>query len=545
MEKIDGAKLIGSTWHYYKRVPKRLVEAYGLPEFKRGTMKTQDLTEAKRLARAMLNELDELEAKLDAVSSRVKVFGDLTPKEQERLEGDVAHAIAALPADQKLLIQKAGSVWAAGREMNLHERSAAFQKAGLGAGYALKDEMGEEYDPDDRELDETQDAARISFHEKKGRALRDALTAADVIEPTANTDTSLRGLLERFCQDKGYVDKNKIKNKTRGQYAYAVRRFIEYHGDVPLADLTKKHLTSFARDFVKLPKSSRKDVRPLAFWDAVKVAEREGLPRVIKRTRDQNLTLLKVLMSYAVNEGEREDDAGWGKYTVTEKQEKQSAAKKAKRHVFSRDEVKSIVEYASKARDPNTVDYWAPLFGACHGLRIEEVSQLHVADVLTEENFVCLSVTDEADLQKVKNSNTFRTIPVHREILDRGFSDFVARRRKAGGKMLFMEAERWGNQLHEISHDGQGRYGTFYGSRFGRDLSKLEIVGNKVGFHSFRHAWTDLARNSGIGAEIRRALAGRDSDSDEYKIDRTEDRYGHGFSIAVLAESLNKLQPLD
>lgn len=545
MEKIEGARLIGKTWHYNKRVPKRLVEAYGLPEFKRGTMKTQDPSEAKRLARAMLNELDELEAKLDAVSSRVKIFGDLTPKEQERLESDMAQAVAALPADQKQLIRKAGGVWAAGHEMNLHERSAAFQKAGLGAGYALKDGMGEEYDPDDRELDEAQDEARIGLHKKKGRALRDALTAVEVLEPTADAVTSLRDLFERFCHDKDYVDKGRIKNKTRGQYAYAVRRFVEYHGNVALADLTKKHLTNFARDFIKLPVSSRKDIRPLAFWDAVKVADREGLPRASARTRDQNLTLLKSLMAYAVNEGDRADDAQWGGYTVTEKKGKFSAASAQKKYVFTRDEVKSIVAHTTKTRDPNTVDYWGSLFGAFYGLRIEEVSQIRVDDVVTAEGFLCVAVTDEAELQKVKTKNTFRTIPVHTGLVERGFGDFVERRRQAGGDMLFMEAQRWGGKLHEIAHDGQGRYGTFYGSRFSDELKRLGISGYKVGFHSFRHAWTDLARNAGLGPELRRALAGRDDDADDYKIDRTEDGYGHGFSVAVLADSLNKLKPLD
>ncbi len=545
MEKIEGAKLIGKTWHYNKRVPKRLVDAYGLPEFKRGTMGTKDPDEAKRLARAMLAELDELAAKLDTVTARAKIFGDLTPKERERLADDMEQSVAELPPDQKRTIKKAGGVWEAGAAMREHETRAAFQKAGLGAGYALKDEMGEAYDPDEREFEEVQDAARVDLHERKGKALREALTAAKVIEPTADAVTSLRDLLERFCRDKGYVDKANIKNKTRGQYAYAVRRFIEYHGSIELGDLTKKHLTTFARDFVKLPKSSRKDIRPLAFWDAVKAADQEGLPRVSKRTRDQNLTLLKVLMSYAVNEGDREDDAGWSKYTVMEQQEKQSASKKKKRHVFSREEVNRVIAHTSKTRDLNTIDYWAPLFGAFHGLRLEEVAQVRVLDVATIDNFVCLSVTDEGDLQKVKNANTFRTVPVHRDLIGRGFSEFVARRRQAGGEMLFMEAEQKGDKLHEIAHDGQGRYGTNYGSRFGRELSKIEIVGYRVGYHSFRHAWTDLARNSGISPEIRRALAGRDSDADDYKIDRTEDAYGHGFSIAVLADSLNKLTPLD
>ncbi|TNJ41960.1 DUF6538 domain-containing protein [Phaeobacter sp. B1627] len=385
MEKIEGARLIGKTWHYYKRVPKRLVEAYGLPEFKRGSMHTKDPDKAKQLARAMLTELDDLAAKLDSVSERAKVFGDLSPKEQVRLESDLARNVRALPADQKQLIQKAGGVWEAGVAMREHETRAAFQRAGLGADYALKDDMGEEYDPDDREFEEAQEAARIGLHEKKGKALRGTLTAVEVIEPTADAVTGLRGLLDKFCEAKGYVHTLKIKNKTRGQYEYAVRRFIEYHGDVPLADLTKKHLTSFARDFVKLPVSSRKDIRPLAFWDAVKIADREDLPRASARTRNQNLTLLKSLMAYAVNEGDRADDAGWSKYTVTEKKGKFSANREKRRHVFCRDEVKKIVAHTTKTRDSNTVDFWGPLFGAFHGLRLEEVSQLRVDDVVTAE----------------------------------------------------------------------------------------------------------------------------------------------------------------
>lgn len=136
---------------------------------------------------------------------------------------------------------------------------------------------------------------------------------------------------------------------------------------------------------------------------------------------------------------------------------------------------------------------------------------------------------------------------MHSGLVELGFEDFVARRRQAGGVMLFMEAERWGGKLHEIAHDGQGRFGTMYGSRFRRDVKALGVEGNKVGYHSFRHAWTDLARNAGINPEHRRALAGRDSDADKDapRTDRTENRYGHGFSIKVLADSLNKLKPLD
>ncbi|SEN61659.1 hypothetical protein SAMN04488077_1225 [Roseovarius tolerans] len=544
MEKIDGAKRIGETWHYYKRVPKRLVEAYDLPEFKRGTMGTKDPDKARVLARAMLAELDDLEAKLDSVSERVKVFGDLSAKEQGQLERDIDQNIAALPPDQRQLLQKAGGAMQAIRDMEAHDASAAFMTGAVGADYRLKDDLGEEYDPDEREIDEAADESFLALQQKKGEAYRGALSAADVIEPDASA-TGLRALLDKFCDAKGYVNTDKIKNKTRGQYEYAVRRFVEYHGDVPLADLTRKHLSDFAADFLKLPVSSRKDIRPLAFRDAVRIADREGLDRVSVRTRDQNLMLLKALMSWAAGEGHRVGVDPWRGYNPTVAKQKYSAQRKKKKHVFTRDEVKAVVVHASKTRDANTVDFWGPLFGAFHGLRLEEVAQLRVGDVTTEEGLLCLSVTDEAELQKVKNENTFRTIPIHLGLVEREFEGFVTRRRQAGGDMLFMEAERWGGALHEIAYDGQGRYGTMYGSRFARELGKLNIKGYKVGYHSFRHAWTDLARNAGINPEQRRALAGRDSDADDYRVDGIEDKYGHGFAISVLADSLNRLKPLD
>ena len=546
MEKIEGAKLIGRIWHYYKRVPKRLVDAYGLPEFKRGSMQTKDPDKARVLARAMLGELDELAEKLDSVPERVKVFGDLSAKEQDQLERDIAQNVGALPHDQRQLLQKAGSVMKARSDMEAHEVSAAFMTGAIGAEYRVKDDIGEEYDPDEREVEEAADESFLALQQRKGKALRSALNAADVIEPTADADSSLRVVLGEFCDAKGYVHTDKIKNKTRGQYEYAVRRFVEYHGDLSLADLSRKHLSDFAADFLKLPVSPRKDIRPLAFWDAVKAADRENLPRASVRTRNQNLTLLKSLMAYAAKEGDNERADPWAGYTPTVAKGKYSAARKKKKHVFIRDEVKRIVGYTSKTRNSDTVDFWGPLWGAFHGLRLEEVSQMRIGDVTNEEGFLCLSVTDEGELQKVKNENTFRTIPIHLGLVDRGFEDFVARRRQAGGDMLFMEAERWGGKLHEIAHDGQGRFGTMYGTRFTRELGKLNIQGYKAGYHSFRHAWTDLARNAGIDPEQRRALAGRESDEDSFgpRVDRVENNYGHGFAISVLADSLNKLRPL-
>ncbi|PJE32106.1 hypothetical protein SAMN06297129_2168 [Pseudooceanicola antarcticus] len=127
--RVEGAKLIGETWHYHKRIPKRLREAFGLPEFKRGTMRTKDPDEARRLARAMLAELDQMARQLDSVSARVGVFADLSNKEQAALLDEVEANVKTLPIEQRQAIRKAGGVFEAGRKMREHEVQAAFLRA--------------------------------------------------------------------------------------------------------------------------------------------------------------------------------------------------------------------------------------------------------------------------------------------------------------------------------------------------------------------------------------------------------------------------------
>lgn len=519
--KIEGAKKIGHTWHYYKRIPKRLREAYNLPEFKRGTMGTKDPDKAGQLARAMLTKMDELAAKLDSISSRIKIFDELSEAERDRLDDDLDIQIAKLPADHKALLGGEGSVWHAGHEMNIYEASAVFMEVGLGATFDVKDMLGEEYDPEEREDEEDRDRSSINRLKKKAGAYRSALTAAGIIEPTSDEVTGLRRLMEKYCEAKGYVDTPKIKDATRGKVAYAVRRFIEYHGDLPIADLTRKQLSDFATDFLKLPTSSRHDVRPLPFWESVRIAEREGLPCASTSTREHNLDHLKRLMKYAVHCGDREGLNPWAEVTTLKPRQKISAGQDTKVYVFTRDDVKRIVARTSLKRDRSAIDFWGPLFGAHHGLRIEELCQITVADVSTAEELLCIRITDEGENQKVKNKNTFRTIPIHADLVKMGFGAFVERRRQTGGENLFMEAAQHSGELSEITPAGDGRLASRYRQRFSTVLTKLKIIGYRAGSHSFRHAWTDLARNTGINLEHRRALAGRDSDSDGAKVRRT------------------------
>ncbi len=543
--EIEGARLIGETWHYYKRIPVRLREAYGLPEFKRGSMKTKDPDQARRLARAMLTELDQLVVKLDSLPSRVGMFGDLTPKAQAETVAEAAANVGRLPGDQRQAIRSAGGPLEARDKMREYETHAAFLAAGRGADFAVMADVGDEYSAEEREISEAQEDAQAGVHQRKAAVLRDALTAAKVIEPGGKA-TTLRDAMERLCGQKEYVHTATRKNKTRGQYEYAVRRLTEHVGPVALGDLTRRHLADFAADFLRLPKASPRAVAAMTFWDVVKAADKANLRRVTPRTRDQNLALLKSLMAYAVKEELRPGPDPWAGYTATTAREKVSTQRKQKAHVFTRDEMRAIIAHVTKTRHHDTIDYWGPLLGAHHGMRIEEYCQARVQDFPTEDGHLCINITDAGDDQSVKTSNSFRTIPIHRKLIELGFADYIRRRREAGADFLFLAQKRWGKKLVELTPNSYGRLAEAYGKRFIKtDLKNAGITGNRVGSHSFRHGWTDLARAAGMNPEHRLALAGRDADSDSKLLDGTEKRYGHGFPIATLAASLALVNVLD
>ena len=101
----------------------------------------------------------------------------------------------------------------------------------------------------------------------------------------------LREMAEKFISD------NDTTVQTAEAYRYVARRFVELNGDLALMELELPHLHRFGVEVMKLPKSTRADIRPLQFFDAVKVADAEGLPRIGYKTRDKHINLLKSLMT--------------------------------------------------------------------------------------------------------------------------------------------------------------------------------------------------------------------------------------------------------
>ncbi len=349
--------------------------------------------------------------------------------------------------------------------------------------------------------------------------------------------TGIRDLAEKMASDRGYGRENLMKLR------YTVRRWIEWHGDLPLADLTRKHLSSFADGLKGLPITRKKEVMDLPMRKAIEFAREAGLETMGDKTRQSRIDHMKGLTKYALDKlGEIEADPFAG-YTVSKIKVKHSVAAKDNKKPFSPSQVTQVLQYCKTTFDRDTIDYWLPAIAAYTGARREEIGQLHVNDVSDWRDGLTMRITDEQEDQKIKNKHSFRTIPAPTILIDMGFDGFVARRRQAGAKMLFIEPHTDNKTkiktLREMQLNGRGRYTESYGTRFERKvITPLGLKGSGLSPHSFRHSWTDAARRAKIDSEIRRLIAGRLDGEDS-----VESEYGGADLLAEKLDAMDKVAP--
>lgn len=152
--------------------------------------------------------------------------------------------------------------------------------------------------------------------------------------------------------------------------------------------------------------------------------------------------------------------------------------------------------------------YWLPLLGLYTGARVEELCQLHPDDIY-EETYINASserqscwvirlTHNEDRKQAVKTAGSVRRIPLHREMVARGFLAFVASRRAKARVFYEMKADKFGVE--------SGVWSLWWIREYLR--KHCSPSDPKMVFHSFRHTFKDVCREHGITKEIADALQG-------------------------------------
>ncbi|MBB3919825.1 MULTISPECIES: site-specific integrase [Xanthomonas] len=151
---------------------------------------------------------------------------------------------------------------------------------------------------------------------------------------------------------------------------------------------------------------------------------------------------------------------------------------------------------------------WASLIGLYTGARASEVGQLLVKDVLEEDGIPCIRISDEGEHQKVKTEVSLRTVPLHPEILEMGFLDWIDGKRKVGETRLFPAAKA-------TAVNGQGNWITKAFSRHLAEVGKGWVPA-KRGFHSLRKTFIQELQGAGVVSELRAQIVGHELDDEHH-----------------------------
>ena len=171
---------------------------------------------------------------------------------------------------------------------------------------------------------------------------------------------------------------------------------------------------------------------------------------------------------------------------------------------------------------------WITLLMMYGGLRPAEACQLHIHDIEVKEGISLMNITNASAGQQLKTEQSKRKVPIHQQLIELGFMDFVKKRadRASKSKPLFH---------YQPSHDGNWSH-TFC-REFGKLLDQLNFTaGKRPTAYSFRHTFIDELKQGQIEESLVAQIVGHAYQNITYG------RYGKKFDVKTLKPVIDSIQ---
>jgi len=271
-----------------------------------------------------------------------------------------------------------------------------------------------------------------------------------------------------------YVSQHKVnwREKSLDEVTYSLGLAVEVIGNIPTSQLTSGVIKSYLATILQLPANHRKSpaLRDLKVCDII---EMEGLTPMSRKSVCKHMQWLGAALKHSKMEHLLD---GIVLPTISRNPYEE-------RSVYAPEELQLILDNLQWAEGhPDRL--WVPLIGLLQGMRLNEVCQLHVDDIALD-SLPVISINGD-DEKQVKNADSYRRVPIHQQLIDIGFLDFVRKVKASGETRLFHQLK-----LH------RGAYGHYTGKWFQIFNRKYVSKDPKKVFHSLRHGFIDyLANNS-------------------------------------------------
>lgn len=169
---------------------------------------------------------------------------------------------------------------------------------------------------------------------------------------------------------------------------------------------------------------------------------------------------------------------------------------------------------------------WGTLLAMHTGARLREVAQLVPSDIKEEGGIWYIDINADGDKKSLKSLAAKRRVPIHSELIQLGFLDWV--KGCAKQPRLFMS----------FSYNVKEGYGRNLGRWFGTLLTKIGMKEDGLVFHSLRHTVITRMRQAGVELSLVQEIVGHERDT------VTDGYFGEGYTLAQKQQAIETLRHL-
>lgn len=479
--------LIGGIYHYRRRIPEDLIQTYSPKREIKFSLKTKDKRNAEQLARIESVRIDQEFSAHRAKLSQKDQIHLLSREDIARLTQAFTHEILSFD-DERRADNEVNESYLEGLDVAKYIYKENYAEGLNGDINHIVDHALKEHGLNVPKHSQDYKDLSFSFVAAGLKAIKiiEQRQQGDVVEtpPQPKVDFSMPNIVSssedtlEALRDYWLMQPTKKAGIQKSRTAIAeastvIKKFRKYVGDLKPSEIRKEHIVLL------------KD----------KMLQAGSSPATINKSRG----ILAAIFSCAESNAKIVSNPFYG-------MEKLSVPRSQVERPYSIDELNIIFNSPiyTKGHRPNRYKgeswYWLPLLGLYTGARLNELGQLFIDDIGSEDGVDYLMVKPDASSGRSVKDNKPRRVPIHSDLIKMGFLDYCKKIKDQGHNQLFPELKltRKDGKLADKWAEGWRDYV--------RDTLKLTRIPQP--YHAFRHTFIAHSRRCSMDSDLRRIIEG-------------------------------------